>query len=76
MAADYDIRMVDAEATIMQEIADPNISLKSIGLTYGFLIKEPKTNWLKVNGAIMERFGEAGLIKIKKIGWQQHGRNH
>jgi hypothetical protein len=73
--AEYNIRMVDAEATIMQEIADPDVSLNSIGLTYGFLIKESRTDWLKVNSAIINRFGAQGLIKVKRIGWSKNGRN-
>ncbi len=59
--------LVLCEDTILREIATPELTQKSIAMTYAFCLKSSETiDWAKINAAIIARWSKSGLIAIKK----------
>ena len=66
------VQMVLVEEIILREIADPKMTRKDIALIYAFGIRdEPdKTDWAKVNEAIISRWSLSALDYIKNRAWR------
>jgi hypothetical protein len=56
---------------LLEEVADPLMNRKDVAHTYSRAIKTDldTTDWLAVNRAIMDRWGVAGLLFIKRRAW-------
>ena len=68
------IILATPEKTILDEIADESQSIKSVTLTYAFIIRDhlgtDKIDFAKINKAIRLRWGMDTLIKIKEDAWK------
>jgi hypothetical protein len=59
--------------TLLEEVACPAMKRKDVAMTYALALKSSdKTDWRKVNRAIIERWSLAGLEWIKKQAWGGH----
>ena len=66
------IELINCEATLLQEIAMPEMSKEGIGKTYRWSIfssEHDRIDWAKVNQAIIARWGKKGLTQIKRFAW-------
>jgi len=64
------IKLVNTTNLIMQEIADKRVKRRSVAMTYAFAIRSSeKTDWPKVNQAIINRWSPSALNWIKKQAW-------
>jgi len=69
------IELIDAEPTILREIANPKMKRADIAATYAFLIRDMldrgyQPAWTTINEAIMERWSLSGLKWIKNRAWR------
>jgi hypothetical protein len=66
------IEITNPEKVILDELRMRGITQKSIALTYAFCIKQIKdeTRFGVINQAIIDRFGEKALERIKKAAWK------
>jgi len=56
--------------TLLDEIADKDMKQIDIAQTYCLAIQSSeKTDWKKVNHAIINRWSKSGLDYIKKLAW-------
>lgn len=56
--------------TLMAEIADKRFKRINVARTYALAIRSTeKTDWAKVNAAIVKRWSRSGLEWIKKQAW-------
>lgn len=56
--------------TLLAEIADRKMTRKHIAVTYRLAMQSSvKTDWAKVNKAIMERWSPSALKWIKEAAW-------
>lgn len=57
--------------TILNELKHPEITQKSVALTYALAIRSREdTDWEKVNQAIIARWSLSGLERVKKMAWK------
>ena len=57
--------------TLLMEISLPEMKRTDISKTYALALRTSvKTDWSKVNHAIIERWSFSGLEYIKKIAWK------
>ena len=64
--------LVDCEATILREIADPQMHQRDVSQTYRLILESSecdRVDWAKVNGAIIARWSRSGLLRIKTQAW-------
>lgn len=69
MADKFTVSMVDCEATLLREIADPQMTKRDVSQSYLLAMKSTEStqiNWGNVNRAIMERWSKTALIWIKQ----------
>ena len=65
------IELMDAEETILREIADKVVKRDSVALTYAFCISSlDNTKFSEMNRAIIARWGMSGLDYIKEKAWK------
>lgn len=63
-------QLVCCEDTILREIAIPELKQRDIAQTYRLAMQSDECStmdWTKINRAIMERWSQSGLIRIKKM---------
>jgi hypothetical protein len=64
------IEMADCENQLLREIADKQFKRRDVAQTYWYAMNSSeKTDWAKVNAAIIERWSKSGLEWIKKQAW-------
>lgn len=69
--AGMEIRMIDVENVIMQEIADKRISRDSVAYTYAFaIVANEDINFGRINRAIVDRWSKSALKYIKTKAWR------
>ena len=57
--------------TLLLEISLPEMRQPDIAKTYALALRSgAKTDWGKVNQAIIQRWSFAGLERIKKLAWK------
>jgi hypothetical protein len=62
--------------TLIEEITVLKLTQKDVAITYGLALRDPSNvDWPRVNQAIIERWSEAGLERIKKLAWSGAGGN-
>ena len=63
--------MSDAETTAMLNlVADKSVRQRDVAELYcAYVFSETELDWPVVNRAIMERWSEAGLMRIKRMVW-------
>lgn len=65
------IQMLDCERIILEECADKRFTQKSVVASYAWAITgQEKIDWKKVNAAIVARWSQSGLIRIKNAAWK------
>jgi hypothetical protein len=67
------IVLSNCEAALLQEIADPRMKQADVASTYGLALlssERDQIDWSKVNAAIMARWSQSGLLRIKKAAWK------
>lgn len=70
----YSVSLVDPTGTILSELGHKDVTQRSVALTYYLaMISDFKTDWEKVNRAIIERWSVAGLQRVKQLA-HAHGR--
>ena len=66
------VELTNPEATLLEEVAMPEITRKSIALTYAFALRSSvPVDFAKVNQAIIDRWSFSGLEYIKKLAWKR-----
>jgi hypothetical protein len=64
----YTIELSDTTNTLLNELTFKETTQKSVSLTYAFaMLSSEKTDWFKVNQAIIERWSVAGLQRVKTL---------
>lgn len=69
----FTFELMNCEAILLQEIAEPRCKQKSIIMTYGLALRSSerdRINWRKVNEAIIARWSFSGLNRIKNAAWK------
>lgn len=57
---------------LLQEISDRHFSQKSVALTYAMAMCSNETkDWHAINTAIVKRWSESGLERIKRMAWKR-----
>lgn len=57
--------------TILDELKYPEITQKSVALTYALAIRSREdADWEKVNQAIIARWSQSGLERVKRMAWK------
>lgn len=65
------VELMACEMVLMQDIAEPTCTQKSLAITYAMAIcSRDKPDWLKVNKAIIDRWSVRGLENVKKMAWK------
>ena len=66
------IELADAEAQLLEEIADRRMGRRQVALTYGLAWRgdHSRVDWPKVNRAIVDRWSIAALKWIKDFAWK------
>jgi len=60
-------------STLCREAADRTIPQRSLAVTYALAMRSgEKTDWRKVNRAIIAHRSRAALNNIKRLAWIQH----
>jgi hypothetical protein len=74
------VELVDAQGTLLREIADPRMKRDTVALTYAFALRQsfdPRSrdvvDFATVNRAIMERWSVSALKYIKTKAWRIYG---
>lgn len=63
--------LADCTNLILGEIADSGMKQKDIAMSYALALQSSeKTDWAKVNQAIVERWSVSGLERIKTQAWK------
>ena len=66
------IELADPEGDLLREIADPDMRINDVRLTYRLALRsQDRVDWGKVNRAIIERWSLAALERIKAFAWKQ-----
>jgi hypothetical protein len=66
------MRLVTAEQTLLEEIADKRMTRGDVALTYAFALYEgDDIDWPKVNQAIIDRWSLSALKYIKEAAWKR-----
>lgn len=60
------VTMHDPEQVLLEEIADPQMTRRSVAMTYHFAMRAEGVNWAKVNEAICARWSVSALDWIKR----------
>lgn len=64
--------LTNPEATLLEEVAMPQITRKTIALTYAYAMRSSvPVDFAKVNRAIIERWSFSGLEYIKQLAWKR-----
>jgi hypothetical protein len=68
------IYLMNAQQTILEEIADSRLKQSDIALTYRYLLesdrdKRESIDWGMVNQAILKRWSKSGLKHVKELAW-------
>jgi len=67
--------LVDCTATLLREIAMPDIDEKDVVTTYALAIASTSpTDWSVVNAALAKRWGAKGRDRVKRDAWRRLGR--
>jgi len=67
------IEMVNCEATLLRDIAEPISTRKYVAETYGLTLRSsefPTIDWAKINRAIIKRWSMSALTWIKREAWR------
>ena len=70
---DLVVELRNCEEALLQEIADPRMKQADVASTYGLAMlssERDQIDWSKVNAAIMARWSQSGLLRIKKAAWK------
>lgn len=68
MNTKMEVKLLNGEQAILQEIASEKAKQKDVALTYAFLLRqEEDVDWASINQAIISRWSISGLNKIKKM---------
>lgn len=60
------------EAVLMEEIADRMVTQKQLACTYALVLDAGEAvNWERVNHAIIERWSETSLRRVKTMAWKR-----
>ena len=64
------IELMDTTNVLLDEIKDKRFNQKSIAMTYHLALRSSdKTDFKKVNRAIIDRWSVSGLNRIKEMAW-------
>ena len=67
----FQFELVDCTNVLLREIAMKESKQRHLARTYRLALQSTdKTDWAKVNRAIIERWSKAGLKKIKELAWK------
>lgn len=72
-AGTYTIELVNCEETLLREIADKRMKQADVASTYGLALlsgERRQVDWKRVNQAIMARWSQSGLERIKARAWK------
>ena len=65
------IELMNTTEHLLREINEHKLIQKEVALSYAMSIcSSEKTNWPKVNLAIIERWSNSGLIRVKEMAWK------
>lgn len=63
--------LVNITQTILREIENTKMKQAQVALTYSLAIKSKEAiNWTAINQAIINRWSESGLERIKAMAWK------
>lgn len=63
--------MINAQAKILNEVANPQKRRNDIALSYAACMRErDSVDWPKINAAIAARWSTSGLSYIKGLAWK------
>jgi len=69
------VELVCCTKVLLSEVANPKITQTSLATTYALaLCSSEKTDWAKVNEAIVARWSRSGLERVKKKAWKRMER--
>ena len=72
MPEELRIELFCCTQTLMQEINNKQFKQADVALTYAMAVcSSDKTDWHKVNKAIMERWSISGLKRVKDMAWKR-----
>jgi hypothetical protein len=62
-------------STILEEVKRPESTQRDVASFYGLALRSSwETNWPAVNAAIIERWSQSGLERIKAAAWKGEWR--
>ena len=68
--SDFVCEMCLCTETILDEISMPELTQKQVAQTYRLAMESSEEkDWKVINAAIMKRWGQSGLTRIKKLAW-------
>lgn len=63
--------LLDPEAVLLREIADPKMHREDVALSYALALSTPdQVDWPKVNHATIDRWSMSALKWIKTFAWK------
>lgn len=72
MSAELRIELACCTSVLLNEISLRELKQKDVALTYAMAMRSSEsTDWTKVNEAIIERWSQAGLQRIKTMAWKR-----
>lgn len=71
----FNIYLCCCQSVLLQEIKDKFFKQKDVALTYAMSMVSERGNneeidWREVNQAIIERWSQSGLNRVKKMAWK------
>ena len=64
------VELCDCQNVLLEEIADKHFTQKSVALTYAMAMESSeRVDWYVVNQAIIKRWSESGLERVKRMAW-------
>lgn len=69
MTDSHTAHLLDVESVVENEI-EQGCSQKSVAKTYALALRSSwPTDWKRVNGSIVAKWGKTGLERIKRLAW-------
>ena len=70
------IELINCEAALLTEIAEPESTRDDVASTYGLALRSSEhetMDWQKINRAILDRWSAAALQYVKRLAWKGRG---
>ena len=65
------IELANCTNVLLSELKNPKITQKGIAKTYTLALdSSERTDWTRVNAAIIEKWSLSGLKRIKEMAWK------